>query len=87
MSRRRTEQSSLGWKELHGNILNWNVGLGTTRYQVQIDNNTDFSSPTQDVIASELTDGVYVWCVRAINTMDAAGEWTSQYGFLPSNSP
>ncbi|MBI5960301.1 MAG: hypothetical protein HY866_16290, partial [Chloroflexi bacterium] len=75
--------------------LSWNAVTGITKYQIQVDNNTDFSSPAQDVIvsnllnyiASELPDGTYTWRVRAINGVDAAGAWSSAFSLTIDTTP
>jgi len=57
---------------------------------VQIDNNGTFTSPEQDVIvgvgptsyiASDLADGKYSWRVRALNSDDAPGPWSTKRTF------
>ena len=57
-------------------------------YQLQVDNNEDFSSPeVEDVAASttrELTalgNGLYYWRVRAINMNGIPGEWSLVWNF------
>ncbi len=66
----------------HGSIsanpvptLNWNSVVNAATYQVQLDNNSTFTSTEMDssisgtnIVAPSLADGVYYWRVRAINT-------------------
>ncbi len=68
----------------------WLAALNGSTYQVQIDNNLDFSSPQQDVmvgvdllsyVADELADGKYYWRVRAFNIDSAPGAWSTARNF------
>ncbi len=70
--------------------LSWKAVAGGNTYQIQIDNNLDFSSPVQDVtvgvgllsyLADELADGKYYWRVRAFNVNGAAGAWSAKWAF------
>lgn len=61
--------------------LEWNTVTGATLYEVQLDNDADFSSPIVSsttsnayYIVGTLADGTYFWRVRA---RDAAGNWGS----------
>jgi hypothetical protein len=63
---------------------------GVYPYQIQIDNNGDFSSPAQDVtvgvgllsyVADELPDGKYFWHVCAFNGDGAPGTWSAKWNF------
>ena len=67
--------------------FSWSTSSGATQYQIQIDNNADFSSPEQDQTlpgtnytpASALSDGTYNWRVRASNGSvwsDWSNVWT-----------
>ena len=60
----------------------WLAATNGNTYQIQVDDNGDFSSPEQDVtvgvgllsyVADELADAKYYWHVRAINTTPARG--------------
>jgi hypothetical protein len=64
----------------------WNGVIGADEYEIQVDNNSDFSSPergetitsTGYTPAAELSDGTYYWRVRGHNTSDgcdAYGSW------------
>ncbi|MBI5958776.1 MAG: hypothetical protein HY866_08575, partial [Chloroflexi bacterium] len=74
----------------------WNAVIGATVYQVQIDNQSKFTSPEQDVtvgslllnyIASDLTDGTYYWRVRASNSLYAPGSWSSVRSITIDSTP
>jgi len=62
----------------------WNPAANADEYQIQIDNNADFSSPVQDetlagtsLIADPLSNYVtYYWRVRGINLADEPGAWS-----------
>jgi hypothetical protein len=65
----------------------WLAALNGSTYQIQIDNNGDFSSPAQDVtvgvglytyIADQLPDARYFWHVRAFNADGAPGAWSAK---------
>jgi RHS repeat-associated protein len=66
----------------------------TVRYQVQVDNDADFSSPAIDALTqntsldatSTLADGDYYWRVRGINSLDVAGAWSQTYQFTVDTS-
>jgi hypothetical protein len=67
-------------------IFNWLPATNGDTYQIQIDNNADFSSPEQDVtvgvesyIAGTLPDGRYYWRVRAFNSDTAPGAWSAAW--------
>ena len=68
----------------------WNGVIDSDEYQIQIDNNSDFSSPERDETitstdhtpASDLSDGTYYWRVRGHNTSDgcdAYGLWSNTW--------
>jgi hypothetical protein len=66
----------------------WQAVLYGTSYQLQVDNNSDFSSPEQDVrldtepwsyVADALPDGKYYWRVRAFNADTAPGPWSAKW--------
>jgi hypothetical protein len=67
-----------------GPMLMWNPATNASNYRVQIDNNSDFSSPAQDTTtvdttyaAAALADGRYYWRVRGLNALGTAGPWSS----------
>ena len=67
---------------------------GPFTYQIQIDNNSTFTSPAQDVRASAagytagvLSDGKYYWRVRAINSVNTAGTWSTARAFTIDTTP
>ena len=59
-------------------------------YQLQVDDNADFSSPvvnkTKVTLSSTtlpvLADGVYYWRVRAVDAAGNASAWTSGWSFI-----
>jgi len=62
--------------------LDWNPASNASEYQVQVDNNADFSSPIVDSITSDtfrtspaLSDGLYYWRVRGHNYIAPCNEW------------
>ena len=69
--------------------LTWGAVVGAVDYQLQLDNNSDFSSPEADDIvtstsftpSSDLTDNRYYWRVRARNMDGDAGLWSSVWYF------
>ena len=75
--------------------LAWNVSVNALTYDVQIDNNSDFSSPVEDMtgvtnltyITGELADGRYFWRVRGVNQLDTAGEWSDVWYFTVDTTP
>lgn len=69
--------------------LSWRASTGTSQYQLQMDNNANFSSPIVNISTPEtrymrtasLGDRVYYWRMRA---RDAAGNWSrwsARYSF------
>ncbi|MBL0347245.1 SusE domain-containing protein [Candidatus Villigracilis affinis] len=68
--------------------FSWEAVVNGVTYQLQVDNNEDFSSPeVEDVAASttrEMTalgNGLYYWRVRAINMNGIPGEWSLVWNF------
>ncbi|MBY9000332.1 MAG: hypothetical protein KGD64_05425 [Candidatus Heimdallarchaeota archaeon] len=78
--------------------LDWTTATGGYNYQLQVDNNGDFSSPIVDQTFSVtaytptvLGDGTYYWRVRAIDQAGNVGAWSSIWHFtvdtLPPSTP
>jgi hypothetical protein len=70
--------------------FDWLASPNGNTYQIQIDDNGDFSSPEQDVtvgvgllsyVADELPDARYYWHVRAFNADGAPGAWSAKWYF------
>ena len=67
---------------------------GPYTYQIQIDNNRNFSSPERDAevagtdyTPAALADGKYFWRVRAINNVGVAGNWSQVRAFTVDTTP
>jgi predicted phage tail protein len=64
--------------------FSWQGVTNADEYQVQVDNDADFSSPEFDNTAPQttrglpaaLTDGTYFWRVRGVNALGTSGEWS-----------
>ncbi|HMU95132.1 MAG TPA: hypothetical protein PKE43_19175, partial [Anaerolineales bacterium] len=64
--------------------FSWQSTANADKYQIQVDDDMDFSSPEFDNIAPQttrglpaaLTDGAYLWRVRGINALGTSGEWS-----------
>jgi len=64
--------------------FSWETVANGVNYQIQVDNNGDFSSPEFDdtavttarAPALDLPDGLYSWRVRAINVNGTPGDWS-----------
>jgi hypothetical protein len=62
----------------------WNPVTNANSYQIQVDNNSNFSSPefdntdtsTNRTPSTALVSGIYSWRVRAINIYDTPGDWS-----------
>lgn len=62
--------------------FSWNISSGAANYQIQVDNNSNFSSPEIDQTTSgtgytpvsTLPPGIYYWHVRA---QDSVGNWSA----------
>ena len=69
--------------------LTWQVTDGASTYRVQVDNNSDFSSPEVDETGvsvleytpTALADGKQYWRVMGINTVGATGKWSAKWTF------
>jgi hypothetical protein len=63
--------------------FSWQSAANAKDYQIQVDDNANFSSPVFDdtavttsrTPATPLTDGEYFWRVRGMSIYDTAGEW------------
>lgn len=93
-----TEQPVLVWPENGENIndntpnLNWDPVTGADNYDVQVDNDPDYSSPNvnadnignydnyQVLDENALPEGVYHWRVRGENA-DGLGPWSDNWVF------
>jgi hypothetical protein len=71
--------------------LDWNNVSGAEQYHVQIDNNSNFSSPEWDVngwtisqwtVTPELTDGIWYWraCAKDLGT-GIVGPWSAGWSY------
>jgi hypothetical protein len=75
--------------------FSWQDAENAEKYQIQVDNAEDFSSPEFDDTATQitrelvtaLTDGTYFWRVRGLNIYDTAGEWSDVRSFTVSIPP
>lgn len=74
-----------------GATLTWNRVASAASYEIQIDNNYNFSSVNQDAIVSADTlslvtdsfqEGVYYWRVRARDASNHWGAWSTPDSFL-----
>lgn len=68
--------------------LSWNVAYIGDSYEVQVDDNSDFSAPEFDetvedlsVVVTGFVDGTWYWRVRAINSYGTTGEWSETWTF------
>ncbi|HVO70213.1 MAG TPA: M6 family metalloprotease domain-containing protein [Aggregatilineaceae bacterium] len=77
-------------------VFHWQAVTGGHTYQVQIDNNINFTSPERDVpvdvgltsyTASSLPDGQYWWRVRALNSLGAPGAWSGKWSLTIDTIP
>ena len=75
--------------------LSWSEVIFGTSYDVQVDNNADFSSPEStgtsisetSYLPAGLLDGKYYWRVRAKNLIDQTGSWSSSRYFTIDATP
>jgi len=70
--------------------FDWSDVSEATNYEIQVDNTNSFASPDIDesnltsptyTAANSLTDGTYYWRVRAKNSQDNWGDWSSVWSF------
>jgi len=62
----------------------WELVTGATSYQIQVDNDSNFSSPIDNTVtatewtpATALTSGAYYWRVTALNSHGTPGAWSA----------
>ncbi len=77
--------------------LSWQMVPNGESFRVQIDNNSDFTSPVQNTLVDggllthvadpPLDDGKYFWRVRAINGAGAPGAWSVTRTFTVDTTP
>ena len=78
--------------------FSWGSVSDATQYQIQVDNNSDFSSPTINqnpsgtsfTPSSGLATGTYYWRVRGQNTVSGCnqpGAWSAAWSFTISSGP
>lgn len=78
--------------------FNWNAVANANEYQLQVDNNSNFSSTiidetlpgTQFTPGSALAQGTYYWRVGANNTAGGClelGPWSTAFSFTVTSSP
>jgi hypothetical protein len=73
----------------------WNAITGAVRYQIQVDNNSDFSSPVFTVASTTTTytrstalaEGRYYWHVRARDAAGHWGGWSPRWSFVIDTTP
>jgi len=73
----------------------WNGVENAVRYQIQVDDNEDFSSPeyitaednTGRTIDNALAQGIHYWHIRALNQYDTPGDWSETWSFTISIPP
>jgi hypothetical protein len=69
-------------------LLDWADSSGATKYNIQVDNNNDFSSPefsggwpsSSEFTVPDLADGTYYWRVQACNE-NGYSDWASGESF------
>ena len=70
-------------------MLDWSDSSGTTKYNIQVDDNNDFSSPEfsggwpaeSEITVSDLADGTYYWRVQGC-APSGYGEWAYGEAFV-----
>lgn len=74
----------------------WNTVAGASSYDLQVDNNGDFSSPvefdglsgTSFTPSDDLPEGKLFWRMRTENGLGVSGEWSSKIKFfIDTNAP
>jgi FG-GAP repeat protein len=72
--------------------LSWNDQYLVTEFDIQVDDNSDFSSPdfenfskTNSYLLSDMSDGIYYWRVMAYNE-EVTGAWTEGQSFTIDTS-
>ena len=73
----------------------WGAVVGGVEYQLQVDDNINFGTPTIDTITSSLlftagaplADDQYYWRVRAIDEEALTGPWSSVWDFTVDTTP
>ena len=74
----------------------WSEVFNAVQYEIQIDNNGNFSSPEQTELvdapttqypATALADGKYFWRVRAINSVGVPGAWSARRALTVDITP
>jgi len=75
--------------------FNWHTVDNALEYEIQVDDNPDFSSPQYDArqvessfpIQAPLSQGSYSWRVRAFNEDGRSGDWSATWNFIISIPP
>ena len=76
--------------------FDWQDFAGATGYQIQIDNDSDFSSPIVDnntlsistfTPASNLSEATYYWHVKVKDSNEVWGDWCNTWNFTVDASP
>jgi len=74
--------------------LTWGSTANAQSHQVQVDNNSTFTSPEVDQAvsvtsyqATGLPDGIYAWRVRGINIFGSPGAWSTVRSFTLDTTP
>ena len=76
----------------HTPYLDWSkvTASSTVHYQLQVDNNADFSSPSVNktwvsysyyTVSTSLSHGTYYWRVRAVDASGNKSDWTTAWSF------
>lgn len=76
-------------------VFNWERAENSAYYLLQLDDNSDFSSPVFDnkvpennlALPTALSQGIYYWHVRAFNAFDTPGDWSATWSFTVSIAP
>jgi len=69
--------------------LKWSTASGAVKYQLEVDNNADFSSPEFSATSNKLTlqtkallaSRTYYWRVRAVDGVGNWSEWSNVFSF------